>query len=348
MLDSLLQEMRMTASVLPSQMYGSQSQFGTAAADLMYSDEAQVYEDEWGGGTCQPEPGYPDTQEFLSELQDTIQQNDQQNPIQLPEQPPVSPTQLQNGIVNGGVGATIGSQQKLGLANDYQGMGGPSTVPLYSDRAFQKPEVPLVKENSLLKQMFMEPTDEQILAYHRVYIREQINTNKQRLKWSIFLHYLLVFFLISKLLPDILDRLDIFIMEIEELFVPAPYLWEWLWLLSVPVTFFGLSACKKSNIIAVRRFMLGSLALSLLPIIIGMVVHGTDVIEFLFLTDSDSGEDSEEATIEDEDNSENDDQSEPDIVMWQGYPYSMLWYAFFLLALQVHTAELYFANNLMK
>jgi hypothetical protein len=33
-----------------------------------------------------------------------------------------------------------------------------------------------------------------------------------------------------------------------------PLLWEWVWLLSVPVTFFGLSACKKSSLIAIRRY----------------------------------------------------------------------------------------------
>merc|ERR1719357_2419066 len=122
------------------------------------------------------------------------------------------------------------------------------------------------------------------------------------------MHYTLVFCMISKLMPDILDKVDVFILEVEELFVPKPYLWEWLWMLSVAVTFFGLSACKNSNLI-------------------GMVLHAPQVYTFLF---------------------EEEEELVRDITMWQGYPYSVLWYAFFFLALQVHCYELYFANCLMK
>jgi len=333
--------MRMSASVHPGQVFGSNNRFGPTA-DLMYTDgdEGDWVEEEDMKGLHQP--AYPDTQEFLEELQENIELQDPHPAEDQPTLPtPSTPTQHQNGVGNGV------ETKRFPMANDYQGMGGPASVPLYSDKAFQKPSVPLVQGNSLLKQMFMEPTDEQILAYHKVYIRDQIATNKQRLKWSIFVHYLLVFVMISKLLPDLLDRLDIFIMEIEELFVPAPYLWEWLWLLSVPVTFFGLSACKKSNMVAIQRFMLGSLVLSLVPILIGMVVHATDVIEFLFVAPS---EDDEQDLEQDQTPDKPDSDQDPavEIFMWQGYPYSVLWYAFFLAAMQVHTAELYFANSLMK
>lgn len=44
--------------------------------------------------------------------------------------------------------------------------------------------------------------------------------NKSRLKYCIFFHYLLFFAMLAKLSADILDRLDIFILEIEELQVP--------------------------------------------------------------------------------------------------------------------------------
>ena len=54
--------------------------------------------------------------------------------------------------------------------------------------------------------------------------------DKARLKWAIFSHYLLLFVMILKLTPEVLDRLDVFVLEVEELFVPAPLLWEWLWL----------------------------------------------------------------------------------------------------------------------
>lgn len=47
--------------------------------------------------------------------------------------------------------------------------------------------------------------------------------NKSRLKYCIFFHYLLFFAMLAKLSADILDRLDIFILEIEELQVPEVY-----------------------------------------------------------------------------------------------------------------------------
>lgn len=45
-------------------------------------------------------------------------------------------------------------------------------------------------------------------------------SNKSRLKYCIFFHFLLFFAMLAKLSADILDRLDIFILEIEELQVP--------------------------------------------------------------------------------------------------------------------------------
>ena len=79
--------------------------------------------------------------------------------------------------------------------------------------------------------------------------------------------------MILKLTPEVLDRLDVFVLEVEELFVPAPLLWEWLWLLSVPVTFLGLNTVKYSSLASCKQFLLGSLTCSLLPILIGMVSH---------------------------------------------------------------------------
>ena len=98
--------------------------------------------------------------------------------------------------------------------------------------------------------------------------------NKNRLKWAISVHFYLLFLMLTKLSPDILDRLDIFVLELEELFVPKvrllydrrillvyfqPLFWEWTWLLSTPVTFFGLSATKTANLKAVKQFLIGTL-----------------------------------------------------------------------------------------
>ena len=44
--------------------------------------------------------------------------------------------------------------------------------------------------------------------------------NKERLKWSIFIHYILLFLMLTKLMPEVLDKFDVFVLEVEELFVP--------------------------------------------------------------------------------------------------------------------------------
>jgi len=293
-------------------------------------------------------PAYPDTKQFL-EAQAMFQQQQQEaEEVQQAQQQhqlePEQPQQPQEATVTA----------DLPLKGDYQGLGGPQTVPLYSSKAFERPEPP--KENSILTQIFMEPTDRQLRAYNRVLLKEQVGQNKYRLKWTIFIHHLLFFVMLIKLMPEILDIMDIFILEVEELFVPKPYLWEYVWVLSVPITFFGLSACAKNNMISIRRFMLGSIMVALLPVLIGMAMHASQMYTFLFTEDSEidgEGEDSEGATKTEEDSADRsqsgqDDEEESEIFMWQGYPYSVLWYAFFFLALQVHCYELYFANCLMK
>merc|ERR1719342_1659418 len=52
--------------------------------------------------------------------------------------------------------------------------------------------------------------------------------------------------MLAKLLPAILDKLDIFVMELEELFIPKPDLWEWVWLGSLLATIPAFMASKKN------------------------------------------------------------------------------------------------------
>ena len=50
-------------------------------------------------------------------------------------------------------------------------------------------------------------------------------------------------------------------------------MWEWLWLLSVPVTLLGLAACKHSSLRRCRQFLVATLTCSLPPILLGMGCH---------------------------------------------------------------------------
>lgn len=148
-------------------------------------------------------------------------------------------------------------------------------------------------------------------------------TNKSRLKYCIFFHYLLFFVMLAKLSADILDRLDIFILEIEELQVPQPLWWEYTWCLSFIVSTLALSAIKRNKIKTLQQYMIGVVALGYGPILYAVVYYFKDV--WIYLTVGKTEE----------------------IHIWQDLPYGLLWYAFILLASQVHAFSLYFSWNLL-
>jgi hypothetical protein len=274
-----------------------------------YNNDPGVYEPEcdfYDSG----QPDYPDTDEFMAQYAGGMTEQgldlprEQQEMVAQEEEKPVTPA------------------AEVPLAGDYAGMGGPRTVPLYTPYAFDQPTTAVQK--TILDEIFMEPTEGSMAAYNRVIMKARVAQNKNRLKWSIFGHYILVFAIITKLMPEILDKLDVFVLEVEELFVPKPLVWEWLWLLSIPVTFFGLSACNKSSFKNIKKFCLGTILCSVLPIVIGLGCHASDCYEFITegMTDN--------------------------IIIWQGFPYAVLWYVFFFVAVQIHLFELYFSNCLMQ
>merc|ERR1719336_2344678 len=99
------------------------------------------------------------------------------------------------------------TEQALPLAKDYVGMGGPKTCPLYTPSAFENPKLAAVPvTRTILDEIFLEPTDNQLNAYNRVIIKGQVEVNKNRLKWAISVHFYLLFLMLTKLPPDILDR----------------------------------------------------------------------------------------------------------------------------------------------
>lgn len=148
--------------------------------------------------------------------------------------------------------------------------------------------------------------------------------NKSRLKYCIFFHYLLFFVMLAKLSADILDHLDIFVLEIEELQIPQPLWWEYIWCGSLLLSFLGLSAIRYNRIKTIKRYMIGIVLLGYGPLTYGVVYYFKDV--WAYLTDGDR----------------------ENIQMWQGMPYGLLWYAFLLLASQVHFFSLYFSWNLQS
>jgi len=147
--------------------------------------------------------------------------------------------------------------------------------------------------------------------------------NKGRLRKCVFAHLLLALVMVVKLVPDILDRLDIFILEIEELEVPAPLKWEYVWLAGSTASFLGLSAIRKNTTILLQMYFGFVNLLSTVPILLAIMIHFGEFYEFV--TEDEPG----------------------DIQMWQGYPVAALWFGFGLVAMQVHIFTLIFAWKLI-
>jgi hypothetical protein len=154
---------------------------------------------------------------------------------------------------------------------------------------------------------------------------QQSVLNKGRLKFCISMHYLLFALMLVKLAEDLLDRMDIFILELEELYIPKPRLWEWLWSASVLFTWTGFKAIRKSDVTSMKIYVVMNLLFALCPVIYSMGYYFWDMYEFL---STHSMED-----IEDK---------------WQGYPVALIWYAFLIVAVQVHLFQLFFAVKLIK
>jgi len=153
--------------------------------------------------------------------------------------------------------------------------------------------------------------------------------NKSRLKYCIFFHALLFFIMLAKLMSDILDRLDIFILEIEELEIPQPLWWEYIWFASILTSFIGLSAARANKIRDMQKYMLAIVVFGFLPLLYCFIYYFGDVLEYL--------------TTE-----KGADLQETDVFIWRGLPYGVLWYAFCFVGFQIHGFTLYFAYNLVK
>lgn len=128
--------------------------------------------------------------------------------------------------------------------------------------------------------------------------------------------------MLVKMVPDILDRLDIFVLEIEELYVPQPKLWEYFWVLSVLFTFSGLSAIRRNKLKSLRIYQVGTFVFGFLPVQVGLMLFAKDVKKYI------------------------ETRSSEDVQQWQGYPWGMLVYAFLVPCLQLHAFSLYFSHSL--
>lgn len=112
--------------------------------------------------------------------------------------------------------------------------------------------------------------------------------------------------MLAKLSADILDRLDIFILEIEELDIPKvrktsflvfnlsvyvlfqPLWWEYIWCISLLLSFLGLDAIKKNRVAPMKRYMVGLILFGFLPLLYAVIYYFSDV--WTYLTSEDEEE----------------------------------------------------------
>ncbi|KAH8022263.1 hypothetical protein HPB51_023141 [Rhipicephalus microplus] len=140
----------------------------------------------------------------------------------------------------------------------------------------------------------------------------------------MLLHFFLFLAMCAKLAEDVLDRLDIFILELEELYIPKPLLWEWVWLASLVFMLPGLTAVRRNRASSMKVYVGGTFLFGLCPVIGAAVYFFRDLYAFV-----------------------QHGHAVENVELWQGYPVAVLWYAFLTVAFQAHMFSLYFGVRLI-
>lgn len=148
---------------------------------------------------------------------------------------------------------------------------------------------------------------------------------KKRLRFTVILHLLLAFGMVIKLLPAVLDHLNIFWQPIEELRIPGARTWEWVWFSSALTVTLGLRASRTNNLLGLKIFLLGVIATCIFPIIYCAYDYSTDFRTFVITKDASKTSET-----------------------WRDYPVALYWYIFIGVACQIHGFEIYFAWELIK
>lgn len=165
---------------------------------------------------------------------------------------------------------------------------------------------------------------QRVAAPHRMSLQ-----GKKRVKFCICYHIVLSIFMVTKLSPDFLDRIDVFWLEVEELEVPKPLWWEYVWMTSVFTMYFALSAILNNSIREMQKYMIAIMLTGVIPVCYCFAYYFRDFWEYINLD-------------------EKTDIKETDIFIWRGMPYAVLWYGFSAVAIQLHGFTLYFAYKCIR
>ena len=135
---------------------------------------------------------------------------------------------------------------------------------------------------------------------------------------------ILFLLLAAKLVDDILDRLEIFVLELQELYIPKPRVWEYVWTVSLIFSLIARLAMNKNSRTLMKVYIAMLISFSFVPVVYAFVVYFHDVKNFYI-------------------HRELKDVSE----QWRGYPTGVFWYVFLFIVFQLHLAQLCFASTLM-
>ena len=140
----------------------------------------------------------------------------------------------------------------------------------------------------------------------------------------MYLHYLLLGIMMLKMSDFILDWFDIFILELQELYIPKPDLWEWIWCGSVLTALLAKKAMARNNVRTMWTYVVLVLCTAIGPAVYAQCIYFNDFYTLVSTRDTSL------------------------VARWLQYPIALLWYIFLAIALQVHIAEVTIAVKLIR
>jgi len=162
--------------------------------------------------------------------------------------------------------------------------------------------------------------------YHRETIAGHYKSsvvNKGRLKLLMFLHFMLVllmtfrlstfFFVMAEMRPP---------SFFQQLQLPRPQMWEFVWLVTVLPVFFGYVAIRKNRVFLLQQYLIGTFVFGVLSSLYAIYSHFEDLLEYW--------------------------ETKTATEYYKGYPVIVMWYMFLMVAMQLHIAEIYFSYLLLK
>ncbi|ESO08962.1 hypothetical protein HELRODRAFT_74654 [Helobdella robusta] len=148
-------------------------------------------------------------------------------------------------------------------------------------------------------------------------------TNKSRFKWTIYLHFLLGLLMIFRLSVSFFVLLNIRPPSfLQRMRLPRAWMWEYVWLVSLMASMFGLFSLRKNRFVLMQQFVIGWIIFGLGPVAYAMVTLFDELVKYW--------------------------ETRETTKLFLGFPIVVLWNMFLVIALQLHLFGLWFAWNLLR